>query len=224
MTRNLSIFIDESGDFGDYDSKSPYYLVTMLFHDQNHNILKSLDNLSSVLIAKGYPDHILHMGPLIRKEEIYKDMTIDERKKILNTFMAFLYNIQFSYKTFIIEKSNKVNQYKLISLLSQSIRDFLGERLDFITSFDKIVVYYDDGQKQLTQVLASIFTYSNCEFRPNIIPADYRLFQIADLLTTFELINKKREDNRNSNSEKQFFKSMRNFNKDYYKRLAKKKL
>ena len=34
----LSIFIDKSGDFGDYDFHSPYYYVTMVFHDQSDDI------------------------------------------------------------------------------------------------------------------------------------------------------------------------------------------
>ena len=32
--RELSIFIDESGDFGEYDYHSPWYIVTMVFHNQ----------------------------------------------------------------------------------------------------------------------------------------------------------------------------------------------
>lgn len=27
------VFIDESGDFGECDPKSPFYIITMLFHD-----------------------------------------------------------------------------------------------------------------------------------------------------------------------------------------------
>ena len=34
----LSIFIDESGDFGPYDFRSPYYIITMVFHDQSVDI------------------------------------------------------------------------------------------------------------------------------------------------------------------------------------------
>ena len=47
MNRVLSIFIDESGDFGSFRQHSPYYLVTMILHDQNINIsenIKALDN------------------------------------------------------------------------------------------------------------------------------------------------------------------------------------
>ena len=34
----LSIFIDESGDFGKYDYRSPCYLISMVFHDQEKDI------------------------------------------------------------------------------------------------------------------------------------------------------------------------------------------
>ena len=32
----LSVFIDESGDFGPYEPHAPYYLVAMILHDQNN--------------------------------------------------------------------------------------------------------------------------------------------------------------------------------------------
>lgn len=30
--KELSIFIDESGDFGEYDHHSPYYIITMVWN------------------------------------------------------------------------------------------------------------------------------------------------------------------------------------------------
>ena len=30
--KELSIFIDESGDFGEYEAHSPYYIIIMVFH------------------------------------------------------------------------------------------------------------------------------------------------------------------------------------------------
>ena len=35
---DLSIFVDELGDFGKYDIKSPYYIVALVFHDQSIDI------------------------------------------------------------------------------------------------------------------------------------------------------------------------------------------
>lgn len=34
----LSVFIDESGDFGPYEAHSPYYLVAMVLHNQDIDI------------------------------------------------------------------------------------------------------------------------------------------------------------------------------------------
>lgn len=36
--RELSVFIDESGDFGDYCFHSPYYIIAMIFHKQSTDI------------------------------------------------------------------------------------------------------------------------------------------------------------------------------------------
>lgn len=224
MQKYLSIFIDESGDFGKFNSIAPYYLVTMLFHNQSNNIAKEIVNLDNSLDKRGYTNHYLHTGPLIRKEEVYVYLSIDERKHILNSFMAFVTKVDFTYKTFIVEKSRDIDQFKLISLLSKQIRDFLDCRVINFSDFDKVIVYYDNGQTQLTSIMASLLTESNIEFRRNARPSYYRLFQIADLLTTFELINKKREDKKNSKSETSFFGSMRDFYKNYYKRVVNKKI
>ena len=44
--KELSVFIDESGDFGDYSYHSPYYIITMVFHRQDvdiQEIIRSID-------------------------------------------------------------------------------------------------------------------------------------------------------------------------------------
>ena len=34
----LSVFIDESGDFGPYEAHAPYYLVSMILNNQSTDI------------------------------------------------------------------------------------------------------------------------------------------------------------------------------------------
>ena len=53
-------------------------------------------------------------------------------------------------------------------------------------------------------------------------PADYKLFQVADLICTMELTNDKAERNAFSKSEREFFHSARDFRKNLYKYLEKK--
>lgn len=45
----LSIFVDESGDFGEYSTHSPYYIITMIFHDQNKDIQQNINHLNESL-------------------------------------------------------------------------------------------------------------------------------------------------------------------------------
>lgn len=47
--KELSIFIDESGDFGEYDHRSPYYIITMVFHDQRIDIGPAVARLDQEL-------------------------------------------------------------------------------------------------------------------------------------------------------------------------------
>ena len=46
--KELSIFVDESGDFGEYNYQSPYYIISMVFHNQNINI--DQDNIKRVRV------------------------------------------------------------------------------------------------------------------------------------------------------------------------------
>ena len=47
--KELSIFIDKSGDFGEFDYRSPYYIITMLFHNQDENLQPAIAKLNTEL-------------------------------------------------------------------------------------------------------------------------------------------------------------------------------
>jgi hypothetical protein len=76
LEKILSVFVDESGDFGEYEDKSPYYLVAMVFHDQNKDIYEDIKTLDRHIIELGFPIHAIHSGPIIRNESIYKDRKV----------------------------------------------------------------------------------------------------------------------------------------------------
>ena len=77
----LSIFIDESGDFGEYEQHSPYYIITMVFHDQAIPISEAVARLDRELDYIGLERHCIHTGPIIRKEENYTLMTVGATAK-----------------------------------------------------------------------------------------------------------------------------------------------
>ena len=77
--KELSIFIDESGDFGEYDYHSPWYIVTMVFHEQEASIQEPMEYLNRELSLLGLENHCLLTGPIIRKEEDYSEMDYIEK-------------------------------------------------------------------------------------------------------------------------------------------------
>ena len=78
----LSVFIDESGDFGPYDSHAPYYLVSMVLHNQSISLSENIANFDRHLTNLDYPNHAIHASPLIRRESIYSHDLTSERKRL----------------------------------------------------------------------------------------------------------------------------------------------
>ena len=104
--KELGIFIDESGDFGEYDYHSPWYIVTMVFHDQNVSIQEPMEYLEKELSLLGLKNHCIHTGPIIRKEEEYSAMDYLERRKIFNKMVTFMRQSKVKYKSFYVEKKH----------------------------------------------------------------------------------------------------------------------
>ncbi len=223
---SLSIFIDESGDFGPYDFHSPNYYATMVFHDQSIDISQEIKKLDNYLFQKGFPFHAIHAGPLIRREQVYCNETRERRQELFKILYQFTRRMPIQYICPKINKSEcEDTELAYISKLSKVISDELKRNYDYLNMYNLKIVYYDYGQAELTKIITSVFNalFSNVEFR-RVQPADYKLFQVADLICTMELTNDKAEHNALSKSELEFFHSARDFRKNLYKYLAKKKL
>ena len=193
--KELSIFIDESGDFGEYDFHSPYYIIAMVMHDQTYDMTGELDKLEKELQYIGYPNHCVHAGPIIRQEKEYRFETIE-----------------------II-----VDEVEAAGKLAKQLSGFLRDNMSFFSSYDVVKIYYDNGQIELNKILSSVFNvlFDHVEFR-KVIPSDYRLFQVADLICTLQLLELKCENHNLSNSEKRFFENEQILKKNYIKPLKKK--
>lgn len=221
----LSVFIDESGDFGQYNSHSPYYLVAMVLHNQDVDISGNISVLNNHIRNLGYEEHAIHTGPLIRRESVYKNDLMEDRKRLFNALFNFARKLDFKYICPKIKKSECSDVVSMTGKLSREIKNVLARHESFWNSFDKVIIYYDNGQVELTKILSSVFNvlYTDVEFR-KVTPVDYKLFQVADLVCTMELLNEKSENRSFSNSETEFFCSIRDFKKNYLKPIQKKKL
>ena len=200
--REISVFVDESGDFGEYEKHSPYYIVTMVFHDQSKDIRHE---------------------PLIRKEEDYTNMQPNERRAILSRLFFFTLHADISFKTFFYDKREFDTILKLEARMARDLSQFLRSNLEYMQSFDHVILYYDNGQRELTRILnmALATELSNYDVR-RVFPWEYKLFQVADLICTLKLTEKKVERQGMSRSEQYIFYSKRDLYKDFLKPISRK--
>ena len=221
----ISCFIDETGDFGKYDPHCPYYMVAAVLHDQSISIEKQLKSLENYLSAIGFSQHALHTGPLLRRESDYKEMNMEQRRKLFNLLYNFARKVPIKYFCAKVKKSECIDVDDLEAKLTKAIKAEVLGTAEYWNSFERIIIYYDNGQKALKRILNITFNslFSNVEVR-KVKPSDYRLFQVADLICTLELVNAKIENGGLSKSEKEFFISARNFKKEYWRKINRMKL
>lgn len=87
----LSVFIDESGDFGSYEHHAPYYIITLVFHDQSSDISEQIKHLRRHLVEQGFAEnHAIHSAPLIRRERDYSGMDLTARRKLFRSLFTFM--------------------------------------------------------------------------------------------------------------------------------------
>ena len=221
----LSIFIDESGDFGSYEPHSPFYIVSMVLHNQQIDIDGSISDFEAHMKNMGYGQHAIHTGPLIRRESVYKHDLVENRKRLFNALFHFFRKLDIRYTCVKIKKIECSDVITMTVKLSREIANIIRMHESYWNSFDRVIIYYDNGQVELTKILTSVFStlYTHVEFR-KVKPVDYKLFQVADLICTMELLSEKAASNSFSNSELEFFDNIRDFKRNYLKHTYKKRL
>lgn len=220
--KELSIFIDESGDWGEYEKHCPYYIVTMVMHDQSKDIEKEIRHLEEHLRFIGCENHCIHAGPIIRGEHQYRYYEPEMRRNLLKDMMYFIRQVDINVDSVYFEKRKVSDNIEATGKLAKNLSKYIREHYDFFNAYDVIKVYYDKGQIELNVILATVFNtlLDNVEFK-KVHPEDYRLFQVADLACTLKLIELKKENYSLSSSEIHFFEDERTLIKNYLKPLRK---
>ena len=221
--KELSIFVDESGDFGEYSTHSPYYIVTMVLHDQSKDISSEIIKLNNELTNLGYKDHVVHTEPLIRREEDYQNLSPNERRSIFTKLYYFTTKCVIQYKSFIFQKREFENTFKLEGRMAREISLFIKENLTYFQKFEQVILYYDNGQHELNRILNTVLATELTDYDVRkVLPCNYKLFQAADLICTLELLRLKAETGNLTRSEILIFHSKRDLKKDFLRGIQKK--
>jgi hypothetical protein len=226
----LSVFVDESGNFGDPDDPARYCIVTLVFHDQIADISQYVKELnrSNYDLGLDSDSFRFHMGPLIRQEDEYAAMSRPMRGKILDRMMTFVRKVDFKYHCIGVDTKFINTTQQVFDRLMGQLVDLIKEHRELFECIDKVKIYYDAGQKQVSRLLEEVFTEnlpSPLEFAQGVRQDSYKLLQVADLICTVRLIEVRLQDGGElTKSENRFFGGQRDFQRNILKRIKRKEI
>ncbi len=181
--KRLNIFVDETGEFGFDVGSSSLYDVSFTFHEHDIDTRNEINNLNERLNRIGYTK-MIHMADLIMKRGDYSKFNIKMRKSIFNAIYQFAKKTPIKFHTIIINKKYTNNKVVLKQKVVLEINKMLIIQEKYFKKFDKIILYYDNGQKILGGILDSVFLkFSSYEHIINFNQEEKRLFQVSDMLT-----------------------------------------
>lgn len=224
MAKELSIFVDESGDRG---GQARYYLLTLVLHDQSKDIQGQIALYESSLAQSNLPNVPFHSEPLMNGHKDYKQLSLEQRKKLLSSFAAFYRYLPISYATFAYRRSEVEDPVRLTARMKRDISELFFNHLELFQSFDEVKIYYDNGQdvvrSALDQSIGFVLSKEAVQRRKTSM-ADYRLAQVADYLCTIELAAIKYEAKEDGETYNKFFGGAGAFKRNWLKQARRKRL
>ena len=151
---------------------------------------------------------MIHLAYLIARRGEYSQFSLEKRKSIFWAIFYFSNKVKVKMKTIIIDKRYLNKKMQLNTALAKEIGKFISDNKEYINSFDKVVIYYDNGQETLGTILDTLFaTNAKVERRIDFDHKEKRLFQVSDMLTVIDKLEYKRKNNIPfTKAEKYFFK------------------
>ena len=195
IKRRLNIFIDESGDFGFTKGSSELYGISFTIHESDDSIKKDLEYLNHRLKKANY-DGMIHLADLVARRGDYTNFNLEQRKNIFWSIFHFSRRVPVKIHTIIVDKRYKNSKTQLNKELATSINNFFNSINDYMNKFEKIVIYYDNGQETLGAIIDTLLiNKNNIEHRINFNHKEKRLFQVSDMLTFVDKIVYKHNNN-----------------------------
>lgn len=222
--KELSVFVDESGDIG---GESRYYLLALVFHDQSNELTPTISLYEQSLNNRDLPNIPFHFSPLLRANERYHGLDVRCRSSLLMAFNTFAQHTPFSYHVFAYRKDRYSSFEAIGCAMRRDLIEFLFNHIEDFVEFNHVKIYYDNGQPLITKTLHRAFEYSlskNAIVYRDARPSEYRMFQMADFVCGIELAALKYKTHEETPTDRRFFGQWRDFKKNYLRKLRRKLL
>ena len=153
---------------------------------------------------------MIHLADLVAKRGEYSNFNLEQRKNIFWSIFHFSRRVPVKIHTIIVDKRYKNSKTQLNKELAISINDFFNSINDYLKQFEKIVIYYDNGQEALGAIIDTLLiNKNNIEHRIDFNHKEKRLFQVSDMLTFVDKIIYKHNHNMKMTRAETYFFSVK---------------
>ena len=97
----------------------------MVFHDQNIDIQSDIVKLEQSLLISGAGIEYIHTGPVIRREDVFKEMSLGERRKLLYKLLNFYNKCDICHYTVNVNRKDVPDKVSLSGQLAKEIGNVL---------------------------------------------------------------------------------------------------
>ena len=124
----LSVFVDESGRFQHPDKESPYYIISLVMHDQRVQIDGLIAELDRHFAEMRLSNVCFHAGPIIRQQNAFAIMDWTFRVKIFR-FQNYAFRPQLRLLFFALPRGKSIARHRGgFTRLSAEHREFYQNR------------------------------------------------------------------------------------------------
>ena len=222
-TKQLDIYIDESGNFDSYSKHNLIYSVAFVMVDLTDKEMndKQVAIFESKLSNIVGGDHFVHVGNLVRGEKPYEETLLKERQDLFYILFLLAKYSKFKVACSVAEKKEINNE--IYEGITDSVIATVKGLGNYLSKFDKVIVHYDNGQDFLKgALLTALRMFSKNVVIVKTLQQENVYMQVADLFSYFELIKYKIQKAGLSKHEIKFFGETRKIKKDYLKQLEEK--
>lgn len=186
-----------------------------------------LEKYEASLKQRDLDDIPMHASPLLNGHDHYDGLDLKTRKSLFVAFFIMLQHLPIRYRTFIYRRSELPDQEAFVTRMCEDIAMLLYDELPYFQSFNKVKIYYDNGQSIVAQSLHKAIDYALSKesvLYRQTRSADYRLSQVADLLCALELTAQKYRNCEATAADNKFFGTASDFKNNYMRIIKRKRL
>lgn len=226
--RVLKLFLDESGDPGLFSSHSPIYSLGFAVLEPGQDISEQERRFKEKISRIDGGEYFVHTGNLIRNEKPYRNISPADRSRLFWHLFFFTIHAPISLFAIHCRKEGIKPENAVFSLhlrLAKEFRVWCLKHLEYLKSFDSVLIHYDYGQSFVESLVTGVLVGLGVEVEFVKCRQDESvLLQVADLACEAELLRFKYKEGFFTHSEQEFFGERGKLKKDLLAPIKKKYL